>query len=562
MERVVSPKEPNAPLRQEWRSFDTRSAGRCTRLLSSSVAPYPTAACVVNTAIRSSAKRPQTLLASLVHFLEMPMKYLLRSSGDDTWRTHSILLPLGDPALHARVFPQGFPTTVAIGSRTVSPKRLLSDSSSEEAAEHATSDEGSTEDDATVSRSASSLEGHPFNVARLIPSNDAIESSYYRLECLFRGVGPFHLVRPTDSGVDAGEEIASFPSVDAILRDHGRRINSLLFDATSLPKHKDTAEQAQPVELLPSENMTTQSGIAAGHDIDHVPNPLPELTDLEIVAARTVSPKSLLLFLQRTPVLRRLSVRLSASQSSAPPRMLEDLPAVALPYLERLSLKGVSPCAIDGILSKLTMNPRTRIEVYLQPTFPSQSLASLRHMFSSVHHAHLSYTALDQDEKGREFRYLFTLSDSDGRVQVHWDWEMLPGDPASLLHISLDPGAGGLANITQLTVALRNVKLSSADWATVLAPFPSVSRVDLHATNPGESAAPSAWGGRTATFLVRAAPLLRRLANVPLMLAFGLTQHLDPSGIFSAEAPSVFGTSLVRKLYSFAWRHMVFKGTQ
>ncbi|KAI0369182.1 hypothetical protein BV20DRAFT_416359 [Pilatotrama ljubarskyi] len=393
------------------------------------------------------------------------------------------------------------------------------------------------------------------NLVRLIPAYDLSRSSPLRMECVFRGCGEFQLFGPEKTGGD-GEAQGAHVSMGHILRKYSGRITSIVFDASSLPSPKSEQLMVHPLDL-PFSPSTMASERHSG-DYSSPIVLLPELTDLTIISNRKVSHRSLLTLLHATPMLRTLSVHNSIHYHAVLPEDHANLPRVNLPYLEKVVLKGFFAGAADEILSLLTVKPSTRVEVYLNPAFPSQPLGALQSFFPTVRHACLTYTALAQCGQAGSDRYMFTFSDIDSRFQVHWDWEASAGDPASLFHVTLGSGAA-LANVRQLTVSLRGVAPSFLDWITVLKPFPSLRHLDLRVTQP-DPLDPLACGGcRTATFLVRAAPLLRKAADVTLMFALGLAQRFDRREAFSGDAPLIFGSSLTRKLYFRAWKHMVHK---
>ncbi|KAI0358066.1 hypothetical protein OH77DRAFT_1239121 [Trametes cingulata] len=356
------------------------------------------------------------------------------------------------------------------------------------------------------------------NIVRLVPTNGFSRSSPLRMECVLRGSGEFQLFGPWDAE-DDGEAHGLHASMDEILWKYSGQIVSLSLDASSLPSPKSEQVMVQPFELPFSSWVVASQGHPSGFPGSmHL---FPELTELTITTNRKISHRSLLTLLHATPMLRTLSVRNSVLYQHVMPEDNVDLPKVNLPYLQNVLLKGFFAGAVDEVLSMLTLNGTTRVEVYLSPAFPSQTIGALRSFLAAIRHARLSYTALRRCGDAGADRYLFTFSDVDSRIQVHWDWEASAGDPASLFHVTLDAGAA-LAKVRQLTISLRGVAPSFLDWVTVLKPFPSLRHVDLHVTPPDPLGPIACGGSRTATFLVRAAPLLKKVADVPLMFALGL----------------------------------------
>lgn len=400
----------------------------------------------------------------------------------------------------------------------------------------------------------------PPNIARFIPSCDSQECSLLRLECIYRGPGPFQLLLLGNTGPEDYAD-ASYVTLEAILRQYKGQINSIVFDASSLPNSNDPADKTYPVHLP-----LTCSAVTHGEHADGHPGPafvLPELLSLKIHTSRRISLRSLFQLLQCTPMLRTLSIHTATLH--CPPiysETCEDLPKVSLPYMQQVDLQGVFADTADELLSKLVMNAGTHVNIHLNPGFPSQHISGLRPMLSRVRHACLSYTALERGrDSGTRDRYMFSFSDIDARVAVHWDWDMAAGDPASLFLVTLDPGDAALARVHTLTVTVRGVALPSfSDWYTVLRPFSSLRHLDLHVTpRPGPNAAdPLACDVRTATFRLRGAALLGRVANVPLMFALGLAEHCHPEGVFPGGVPVIFGPfRWLYSVYSFTWRRMV-----
>ncbi|EIW58255.1 uncharacterized protein TRAVEDRAFT_20320 [Trametes versicolor FP-101664 SS1] len=399
----------------------------------------------------------------------------------------------------------------------------------------------------------------PPNIARLISSCDSLECSPLRLECIYRGPGPFQCLLPGNAGAEEYAD-ASYATLDAILRQYKGQITSMVFDASSLPNPNDPAEKTYPIHLP-----LTRSAVTHGEHADDHPGPafvMPELLSLKIHTSRRISLRSLFQFLQCTPVLQTLSIH--AATLHCPPiyaETCEDLPKVSLPYMQQVDLQGFFADTADQLLSKLVMNAGTHANIHLNPGFPSQHISGLRPMLSRVRYACLSYTALERGrDAGSRDRYVFSFSDVDARVAVHWDWDMAAGDPASLFLVTLDPGGAALARVHTLTVAVRGVALPSfSDWYTVLRPFPSLRHLDLHVTpRPGQgpdAADPLACDVRTATFRLRGAALLGRVANVPLVFALGLAEYCHPEGAFPGGVPVIFGP--FKWLYSFTWRCMV-----
>ncbi|OJT02567.1 hypothetical protein TRAPUB_6909 [Trametes pubescens] len=402
------------------------------------------------------------------------------------------------------------------------------------------------------------------NTARLIPTCDSLECCPLRLDCTYRGPGPFQLLLPGNAGAEDYADV-SYATLDAILQQYKGQVVSMVFDASSLPNPDDAAEKVHPVELPLAWSAMARGDYADGH-----PGPvlfLPQLLSLKVHTSRRISLRSLLQFLQCTPMLRELTIH--TATLTCPPLYVEtceDLPKVSLPYMQQVDLEGLFADTADELLSKLVVNAGTHINIHLNPGFPSQHLPGLRPMLSRVRHACLSYTALERGRDtgtGSRDRYMFSFSDIDARVAVHWDWDLAAGDPASLFLVTLDPGGGALARVHTLTVAVRGVALPSfADWYTVLRPFPSLRHLDLHVTprpGPGADAAdPLACDVRTATFRLRGAGLLGRVASVPLMFALGLAEHCHPEGVFPGGVPVIFGPfRWLYPVYSFTWRRMV-----
>ncbi|KAI0654079.1 hypothetical protein C8Q70DRAFT_1030870 [Cubamyces menziesii] len=405
----------------------------------------------------------------------------------------------------------------------------------------------------------------PRNTIRLFKTSGCASTSPLRAECIVRSPGAFHkLSGPEDQAGGIGAVQANPATMEEILRPDACRIVSMLLDVSSFP-NPDAAHTLAPPIVLPFPFIT------ASDDPKHrnggvIPAPLlPELTDLHIITSRALSCHSLLQLLRSAPTLRSLRIENSGCHLAVYPEDCSALPTVDLPYLRSVSLRGISASSVDNILSRLILH-KARVEVHLQPACPSDNPLSLRTLFSSVHHALLSYSALGRGGRDGRDRYLLTLSDIDNRVQLHWDWTVSHGDLPNLLHIMLDSVA--LGGVRRLTVSQRNVVLSPSDWTVILKPFTSLRRVDLHVTQAEDSHAvgPSPLGiaYRTATFQIRAAPLLKKVTDLPRLLALGFTHHFDSRRevVAGDSTPSNFGSSFANKLYQCTWKHMVRKSHQ
>ncbi|KAI0330875.1 hypothetical protein GY45DRAFT_677245 [Cubamyces sp. BRFM 1775] len=400
----------------------------------------------------------------------------------------------------------------------------------------------------------------PRNTVRLVATSDCAATSPLRMECTVRGPGAFHLFSPEDQAGGIAGVQASPITMEEILRFYACRIISIVLDVSSFP-NPDAEHTLAPPILLPF------SSITASPDSDHFGGHarpmllLPELTDLHIITARALSCESLLQLLRSAPTLRTLCIENSGRHLAVYPEECGALPTVDLPYLQSVSLRGISASSVENILSRLVIH-KARVEVRLQPACPSDSLLSLRTLLLGVHHAFLSYSSLECDGRDGRDRYLFTLSDVDNRVQLHWDWSVPHGDLPNLFHITLD--AAALSSVRRLTVSQRDVAFSLSDWVVILKPFTSLRRVDLHVTHAESSQAvgpsPPGIAYRTATFQIRAAPLLKKVTDLPLLLARGLTHHFDSRRkVVAGDTPSSFGSSFANKLYHCAWKHMVRK---
>ncbi|KAI0642444.1 hypothetical protein C8Q79DRAFT_917473 [Trametes meyenii] len=397
------------------------------------------------------------------------------------------------------------------------------------------------------------------NLVRLIPISDSSQSSL-RMECIFRESGAFQLLGPKEMGGDPTTAPATLTTMDVILKQYGCRIVSIILDASSLQDCKPENGIAHPMDLPFS------PGSVASENPSYLSDPpshtlplLSELVSLNIITSRSVSPRSLLYFLRFTPVLRTLCIHDDGDYPPTYPEDYGDLPTIDLPYLQYVTFKGLFSNVADGILSKLALKTSTRIEIHLGTTSPSWGATALRSTLSMIQHVCLSYTALGMEGGGEADRswYLFSLSDIDSRVQVHWKWNVPYTDPPNLFHVRLDPA--GLENVRSLTISLRNVTPNFHEWVTMLKPFPSLRHLDLHVTRSDTQDALTCEYS-TATFRVRATRLLQKVMDVPLVFGLGLPGYVDPEKFASPGArPLIFGSSLLRKLYSGAWRHMVHK---
>ncbi|CDO69326.1 hypothetical protein BN946_scf184746.g7 [Trametes cinnabarina] len=319
------------------------------------------------------------------------------------------------------------------------------------------------------------------NTIWLIPASLTSVDPPLLMECIYRGPGAFTVHWPIgDQGSDRAAP-SSIGSADEVLWRYHGRIASILVDVSSVPNPDEEETIAPPLELpFCTSPMPMPSWPCQSRDSGSLPL-LWGLTDIQIFASREVSSRSLLELLRYTPSLQKLSIKNSVQHQAIRSEELGLFSAIRLPYLESVTLKGVSAETANELLSRISMRMSTRMEIYLKPACPSGPIGALHDMLATIPHACLSYTRLECREKGGWDRYLFSFSDIDSRVQIHWDWSVAHGDPPNLLHVSLDRAA--LRNVRQLTVSLRDVSLlPGLGHRAVAVYFLAAARPACHAT--------------------------------------------------------------------------------
>ncbi|TBU41978.1 hypothetical protein BD309DRAFT_220415 [Dichomitus squalens] len=404
------------------------------------------------------------------------------------------------------------------------------------------------------------------NVVRLIPIFDHVIRPALRMDITFCEASQLFLLQNLD-----GRQVRM--TMGQILRRYSPHIASIDVDATGLPNPSNPKTMACAVVLpftpdaVASEEEQTCSHIS-GHSLPI----LPALEHLSVTTSRALSIRTLLKFLQYTPLLKTLTVTNGGHHQAILPDDVAKIKEPNLPYLEHVSINGLLTHTVEQLLNKLSpsINLRTTVQVHFQtPSFPAFKADSVLHtLLVPVRHAHLSYVALgdrdndtyshalfqpDQTQGAGGSKsytdYLFSFSDDMGRVQLHWHWSEERGATPYLGHISL--ATRSLVRVRTVSLALYNVRPSAADLRHVLQSFSALAHVHLHVTQPegrpggawhvhgdpsGDSSDSASYSGscpghvpltsQHGEFSMRAAHVVRRIADVTTLFAFGLAQRL------------------------------------
>ncbi|KAI0714203.1 hypothetical protein C8T65DRAFT_155658 [Cerioporus squamosus] len=361
---------------------------------------------------------------------------------------------------------------------------------------------------------------------------------------------------------DDSQELSTMANA---LRDYCERIESIHFDATSLPR-PDPGEAIAPPATLPFPPPPVATMSHPGEHAGSWAMPfLPSLRDITITSNRAVSVRSLLEFLHYCPMLRTLAVHSSREYPSVLPESVEDLAEPGLPFLEELTMDGLLTHTAEMLLDKLqhSLKESTKVEAHFYETgFPVlQHGPALQKLLLPIRHADVFYACLAGDDSPQpdasaaSARYpcRFTFADTAARVQLHWHWAPERNAPPNLGHIGLISFC--LRDVHTLSLTLYNVHPSYVDLFMMMQSFRALRRVEVHATEvaDGTAAAVAQLGpethpaastsadptpatvptSSTATFTSRyslykvrrgAGMVLRHLTNMPLLFSVTIAQ--------------------------------------
>ncbi|KAI0774775.1 hypothetical protein BD413DRAFT_655298 [Trametes elegans] len=390
-----------------------------------------------------------------------------------------------------------------------------------------------------------SHERHPHHAANRDPNTIQLTPISDDVHCFFRSPGPFSCVGLENVG-DHGAVDPACTDLGEILHQYESRIDSLHFDLSSYPNHNPPNKMVHPLQLP----FFTTTATSMENSIFPIPT-LSHLTELEVLTSRAVSYRSLLNLLRSTPVLRSLSVVNESHHQAVLPEYFGDVPTVDLSHLESVKLNGILSGTVDEFFSRLTIKTSTRIEVHIRPASPSVAITALKPALVSVRHVRVSYTTLGKHDSQPGYSHTFTFSDIGARVKLHWYWTVPQDHKPNVYVVSLDPTA--LAGVRALTVSLQGTMPTFSEWFTILSPYPSLRRVELHVTSADTRSS------QTATFVTKAAPVLGKVADVRLVFALGLARHCGHGLKSAADTPLILGSPLKQRFYHALWAHMVRK---
>ncbi|KAI1788171.1 hypothetical protein LXA43DRAFT_1184078 [Ganoderma leucocontextum] len=346
-----------------------------------------------------------------------------------------------------------------------------------------------------------------------------------------------------------------------VLRRYSTQIASIDLNATGVPNPAAAETMACAVKLPFSPDAVEFEGETYPQLCDRYFPVLSALEDLNITTSRAPSICTLLNFLQYTPLLKNLSITNHRDHQAVLPDDVAKVAAPNLPHLHHVSVDGLLTNTVEQLLHKLlpSIKPRTVLDVHFHtPSFPAFNHdAVMNALFAPVRHVNLAYIALSNREpppcahtpehepktgaRGRATSsYLFSLSDATGRVTLTWHWAEEPGARPYLGHIGLATRA--LARVRTVALALYNVRPSAADLHQVLQSFSALARVEVYATQSQSDSELGPVASQHGTFRLRAAPVVRRLADVPTLFALGLAQRcVSPSAAGSGLGLQVAG---------------------
>ncbi|KAM5544317.1 hypothetical protein V8D89_001977 [Ganoderma adspersum] len=389
------------------------------------------------------------------------------------------------------------------------------------------------------------------NTVRLTPISDHPNHPALRMGIFFCDPSQLFLLQGPD-----GREARV--TMDEVLRRYCTQIAFIDLNATAVPNPKDPETMTCAVTLPFSPDALASEAEMYPHLSNRDFPVLSALEDLSITTSRAPSIYMLLNFLQYTPLLKALSITNHRDHQAVLPDDVAKLAAPNLPFLDRVAIDGLLTNTVEQLLDKLlpSITSRTTLSVHFHtPAFPAFNHdAVMRALFAPATHVHLAYVALSSsspspspsslaynpEKDARVHRpassseYLFSLSDGAGRATLAWHWAEDPRARPSLGHIGLATRA--LARVRTVSLALYGVRPAPADLHHILQSFSALARVDVHFTHPQQSDSDLGFSasGRGA-FSVRAAPVVRRLADVPTLFALGLARWV------SSESPRETG---------------------
>ncbi|KAI0741726.1 hypothetical protein C8Q80DRAFT_1195818 [Daedaleopsis nitida] len=383
------------------------------------------------------------------------------------------------------------------------------------------------------------------NVVRLIPIPNYAHRPLLHMEYLLQDPDVHELVLET---LDNRERCTT---MEDVLSRYSGRIESIQLDVNVFPHLRSSGVMQHAVELP---FLTSPAAFATMPPIPH----FTVLKDLTITSSHVVSIRSVLELLHICPMLRTLAIHNNRRHSSVFPESLDSVSEPVLPFLEQVTVDGLLTGTVEDLLDKLlpSLRESTKVEAHFyDASFPVlEHGPALQKLCSTIRHGYLSYMSLDTvcgAKPDSKSRYLLSFSDAAARIQLSWHWTEEPGKAPNLAHIGLVSSA--FRNMRELSLFLRNVRPSYYDMWTVTQSFRSLKRVELISVqlasdSPASPSNPVEADGRSRSdlrdpkargtplgivthqrvFTVRpgAGPLLRRVANVPLLFSVEIAQAL------------------------------------
>ena len=289
------------------------------------------------------------------------------------------------------------------------------------------------------------------NVVRFIAVPNYKNVQLYHMECIVRHSDTQECLLHRE---DDSQEISTM--VDA-LRDYAEYIESIQFDATSLPGPAAGATYARPAVLpFPPPPAASVMSRAEPQTRPGTMPFLPALRDVSITAIREVSLPSLLAFLHYCPMLRSLAVHSNrkSSYQAILQGSLEGVTAPCLPLLQELTMDGLLPHTVQMLLDKLlhSLNESTKLEAHFYDTgYPALKRSpGLHKLLLPIRHANVFYACLVGDNNRSKSQNVAPVAgESDGVGSTSRDPE---ADEPTVGHVEGLTPATGISEVALATI--------------------------------------------------------------------------------------------------------------